>query len=36
MAGTKITELGYFGNIWVRQHNLEKEGDTNPDHLTDT
>jgi len=21
-------ELGYFGNIWVRQHLLEKEGDT--------
>ena len=29
MATTKITELGYFGNVWVRQHNLEKVGDTN-------
>jgi hypothetical protein len=34
-------ELGYFGNIWVRQHNLEKIGDTNDgghvhyfDHVT--
>jgi len=29
MGTTKITELGYFGNVWVRQHNLEKMGDTN-------
>ena len=29
MATTIKKELGYFGNIWVRQHNLEKTGDTN-------
>jgi hypothetical protein len=25
----KIGDLGYFGNIWVRQNLLEKAGDTN-------
>ncbi len=25
-------ELGYFGNIWVRQHVLEKKGDSGPAH----
>lgn len=25
-------ELGYFGNIWVRQHTLEKKGDSFPGH----
>ena len=41
MATTKKTELGYFGNVWVRQHNLEKVDDTNDgghvhyfDHVT--
>ena len=24
---TKTEELGYFGNIWVRQHSFEKSGD---------
>ena len=41
MATSKKKELGYFGNIWVRQHNLEKTGDNNDgghvhffDHVT--
>lgn len=41
MATSTKKELGYFGNIWVRQHNLEKAGDTNDgghvhffDHVT--
>lgn len=25
-------ELGYFGNIWVRQHHLQKAGDSVPGH----
>lgn len=25
-------ELGAFGNIWVRQHVLDKAGDSNPGH----
>jgi hypothetical protein len=25
----RVGELGYFGNIWVRQNLLEKTGDTN-------
>jgi quercetin dioxygenase-like cupin family protein len=25
-------ELGYFGNIWVRQHVLEKKGNSFPGH----
>lgn len=25
-------ELGFFGNIWVRQHNLDKAGDMTPGH----
>jgi len=25
-------ELGYFGNIWVRQHVLERKGDKAPGH----
>jgi hypothetical protein len=31
MALSKITEMGYFGNIWVRSHFLEKAGDINDD-----
>ena len=41
MATSTKKELGYFGNIWVRQHNLDKIGDTNDgghthlfDHVT--
>jgi hypothetical protein len=41
MATSTKKELGYFGNIWVRQHNLEKTGDHNDgghihffDHVT--
>lgn len=25
-------ELGYFGNIWVRQNYLENVGDSHPGH----
>jgi hypothetical protein len=28
----KQIELGYFGNIWVRQNILEKEGESHPGH----
>ncbi len=28
----KSFELGYFGNIWVRQHVLEQKGDGFPGH----
>jgi hypothetical protein len=28
----KLNELGYFGNIWVRQNLLERKGDTHPGH----
>ena len=28
----RIHELGYFGNIWVRQNLLEKTGDSHPGH----
>lgn len=28
----KRHDLGYFGNIWVRQNQLEKAGDTTPGH----
>jgi len=28
----KLHELGYFGNIWVRQNLLERAGDTHPGH----
>jgi hypothetical protein len=28
----KTNELGYFGNIWVRQNYLEKAGDSHPGH----
>jgi len=27
-----VHELGYFGNIWVRQNFLEKAGDAHPGH----
>jgi hypothetical protein len=27
-----LSELGYFGNIWVRQNYLEKIGDIHPGH----
>jgi hypothetical protein len=27
-----LNELGYFGNIWVRQNYLEKIGDIHPGH----
>jgi hypothetical protein len=27
-----LAELGYFGNIWVRQHTIEKAGDHRPGH----
>ena len=27
-----MPELGYFGNIWVRQNYLEKAGDAHPGH----
>lgn len=27
-----VNELGYFGNIWVRQHWLEKSGTALPGH----
>jgi hypothetical protein len=26
------SELGYFGNIWVRQNNIEKAGESFPGH----
>ena len=26
------TELGYFGNIWVRQNTMEKTGTSHPGH----
>lgn len=26
---TVVNDLGYFGNIWVRSHNLNKKGDSN-------
>jgi len=29
VGDSKSYELGYFGNIWVRSHSLEKEGDVN-------
>jgi len=28
----KLHELGYFGNIWVRQNLVEKAGDIHPGH----
>lgn len=28
----RLHELGYFGNIWVRQNLLEKAGDIHPGH----
>jgi len=28
----KQIELGYFGNIWVRQNILEKKGESHPGH----
>lgn len=41
MATSEKNELGYFGNIWVRQHYLAQKGDTNDnghvhffDHVT--
>ena len=30
---SEVKELGYFGNIWVRQHILEKENDVAKGHL---
>ncbi len=29
----KPIELGFFGNIWVRQHILERAGETSPGHI---
>ena len=27
-----LHELGYFGNVWIRQNLLEKKGDQGPNH----
>jgi hypothetical protein len=32
MRQQKPIELGYFGNIWVKQNILKYEGDMGPDH----
>jgi quercetin dioxygenase-like cupin family protein len=32
MTEMKSTELGYFGNIWVRQNTMEKSGVSHPGH----
>jgi hypothetical protein len=32
MANSKIVEMGYFGNIWVRMHHYDKAGDTHNGH----
>lgn len=30
---SKMSELGWFGNIWVRQNHLENEGDSYQGHI---